>query len=609
MKLVSDTPALTYDDVLIVPQFSAVASRSLVDTTTSIKNLEFKIPVISSNMDTITGLKMAQAMDKLGGLGLIHRYMSVSDNIGLLANWPTPAKKQGCGPIAVSVGTIHNDKQRIDAVLDYTFNWRDYVDDAVICVDIAHGDSKHMMDTLKYIRSCGWKGVLMAGAVCTYDGAARLFEAGASIVRVGVGGGSACSTRLKTGCGFPQLTAVAECSKAGPTIADGGIKQPADACVVGDTKILTKDLKWVPARLIKKGDELIGFDEEPTQRTTSKLKRRHFRTAIVEENTLQRLQCMKVITDKGEVVVSTDHKWLCKTVGGNKFVWKRTRDLTIRDKIVYFGPTWKSDTSRDAGYVAGFLDGEGHLQAEIYNGKKSNCINISQALGSTSDYFAEILSNIVPVSRRPRKHYGNPKHKKQEVLAVHGVYNQLKLLGVCRPVRLMRKSDKIWEGLVVMNTQRAQVLSVEDAGVLDTYTVATSTDTFIAEGMFSHNCKALAAGATAVMIGGMLAGTDCTPDWDAAQSIGAKNVKYQGMASDAARKAFTGKTGNAEGISCDVEVKPEGSTKQVIDNIAEGIRSAMSYVGATNLKEFRENASFVQVSPATIKENVPHILH
>lgn len=216
---------LTYDDVLLRPQKSSLVSRSDADISTSCCSYKLRVPIISSNMDTITGFKMATKMSQIGGLGLIHRYMSVEEQCDLLREWF--ARSDCYGPIAVSVGTIKNDKERIDNTVKSLIYYRNR--QSIICVDIAHGHSDHMIDTIKYIRDLGYTYGLMAGAVCTPEGTGELLESGADMVRVGIGNGGVCATRVKTGCGYPQLSAVLECAKIGPVVADGGISKPADA--------------------------------------------------------------------------------------------------------------------------------------------------------------------------------------------------------------------------------------------------------------------------------------------------------------------------------------------------------------------------------------------
>lgn len=214
------TDGYSFDDVLIVPQYSEIASRSLCDVTPTLPKMKLNIPVFAANMDTICGVSMVKKMASLGGCGILHRYIPPSSTHNIIQDWD---KKDGM--LIVSVGTIEKDKQRINSVL---------VSDKKnlgICIDIAHGNSKNMIDTLDYINQDrdSFDGPIIAGNVCTYDGACRLFDAGADIVKVGVGAGSVCTTRSKTGCGLPQLVSIQTCAAAGPIIADGGIRYPGDA--------------------------------------------------------------------------------------------------------------------------------------------------------------------------------------------------------------------------------------------------------------------------------------------------------------------------------------------------------------------------------------------
>jgi IMP dehydrogenase len=219
--------AYSFDDVLIVPQYSDIESRSFCDTSLQLPSMHpLQIPVFAANMDTICGIEMAIKMRELGGVGIIHRYMKVSATHNLIHDWFYETLGVA-HPLTVAVGSLNNDKQRIDMVVQQISEGNPIN----ICIDIAHGDSKHMKDTIGYIYKELPKdrGAIIAGNVCTYEGAVRLFDFGADIVKVGVGGGSACTTRIKTGCGYPQLAAIKECSEAGPIIADGGIRYYGDA--------------------------------------------------------------------------------------------------------------------------------------------------------------------------------------------------------------------------------------------------------------------------------------------------------------------------------------------------------------------------------------------
>jgi IMP dehydrogenase len=228
MKLDNLPEGLTFDDVLLVPQYSDVMSRNQ-PLDWKLGKFDMGCPIIAANMDTICGEKMMVKMDSLGGLGIHHRYCSVEDYYIASPWWRYKegklydnVERQRRGPLALSVGTLQNDKRRIDWCVD-----PDNCD--VICVDIAHGDSLHMQQTLGYIRDRGFTGPVIAGNVCTPEATRFLLEHGATMVKVGVGPGSVCTTRIKTGCGFPQLSAIANCSEAGPIIADGGIRTPGDA--------------------------------------------------------------------------------------------------------------------------------------------------------------------------------------------------------------------------------------------------------------------------------------------------------------------------------------------------------------------------------------------
>ena len=120
---------------------------------------------------------------------------------------------------------------------------------------------------------------------------------------------------------------------------------------------------------------------------------------------------------------------------------------------------------------------------------------------------------------------------------------------------------------------------------------------------YGDAAKALLAGAKAVMIGGLLAGTDCTPSWE---PDGA-SLEFRGMASKAARESCGGSSSNAEGVSVEVPWRPEGSTREVVEELMEGVRSAMSYSGTRTLREFSLKGKMVHVTPSTVNENKPHI--
>lgn len=232
MNKLLDVPlALTFDDVLLVPRYSSIKSRSNpeeCDTSWALSenrygqliSFKFSHPVIPANMDSVTELKMMGLLAKDGGLAILHRRLSIDKMTDIINSFRSTVTNK---PLAVSVGSVINDKARIDYLLE--------LDEAdIICIDIAHGHSIHMKETLEYIRASGFKGPVIAGNVCRGNAVEDLHSWGASMIKVGVGPGSVCTTRIKTGCGYPQLQAVADCAARGwPVIADGGIRHPDDA--------------------------------------------------------------------------------------------------------------------------------------------------------------------------------------------------------------------------------------------------------------------------------------------------------------------------------------------------------------------------------------------
>jgi len=214
--------AYTYDDVLIVPQKSEVRSRSIPDLSTRLSSqIELKLPFISANMDTITEADMAIGMDRLGGFGILHRFMSISDQVEQVRK----IKEAGVQYIGASIGVNQDNKERSEALVQAGCD--------VLTIDIAHGHSVQMLETLKWVKDQFADIEVIAGNVATPQGVMDLIEAGANAIKVGIGPGSMCTTRVITGCGVPQLTAVALCAEVAqkqniPVIADGGIKTSGD---------------------------------------------------------------------------------------------------------------------------------------------------------------------------------------------------------------------------------------------------------------------------------------------------------------------------------------------------------------------------------------------
>ncbi len=208
--------AITYDDVLLVPSYNHWESRRVVDISMEDKSgkLRVELPVMTANMDTVTEADMVNFIGEKGGIGVLHRFMSIEDNVSIF---------QACRyPCFVSIGCAAADLERAEALRD--------AGAVYFCVDVAHAHARYVGRTLKTIRQMlGKETCIMAGNVATYAGADYLASCSADLIKVGIGGGSVCTTRLKTGFGIPNLTAIRHCARVDRSIvADGGIRTPGD---------------------------------------------------------------------------------------------------------------------------------------------------------------------------------------------------------------------------------------------------------------------------------------------------------------------------------------------------------------------------------------------
>lgn len=207
--------AITFDDVLLVPAYNHHESRRLVETTMTdkLEKLSLKLPIFSSNMDTITGCDMANFMGKNGAMGVLHRFFTIEENVAefLRCTYPT----------YVSVGCTKQELDRAAALRDAGAQY--------FCVDVAHAHAKYVGTMVKELRELLPEACIMAGNVATYAGADYLASCGADIIKAGIGGGSVCSTRIKTGYGIPMLTCIQDCARVDRSIvADGGLRTPGD---------------------------------------------------------------------------------------------------------------------------------------------------------------------------------------------------------------------------------------------------------------------------------------------------------------------------------------------------------------------------------------------
>ncbi|MAX67430.1 MAG: guanosine monophosphate reductase [Halobacteriovoraceae bacterium] len=217
---------LTYDDVLLMPRHCEITSRKIPNLETRLtKNKKMALPFIAANMDTVTEYDMAKKMAQMGAHAILHRFMTTEQQVQMVKKLLELRGEIEGLHVSASVGVKEEGMKRADALADAGVE--------ILTLDIAHGDSVMMLETLEYIKKTHPHIDVIAGNVAMPDGVARFISAGADAVKVGIGPGSMCTTRIITGCGVPQLTAVSLCVAQArkhdiPVIADGGIKTSGD---------------------------------------------------------------------------------------------------------------------------------------------------------------------------------------------------------------------------------------------------------------------------------------------------------------------------------------------------------------------------------------------
>ena len=248
--------ALTFDDVLLTPKYSEILPSEVTTNTSLSKNLNLKIPIISSAMDTVTESKMAIAIAKAGGIGVIHRNLDIKSQISEINK--VKSKKLLVGA-AVGAGPL--EYKRAEAILKANVD--------LIVVDTAHGHTKKVGEIIRKIKKLkSNKTTLCAGNIATTEAAKFLIKLGVEVIKVGIGPGSICTTRLVAGIGVPQLSAILAVRKGVgrkkvTIIADGGIKfsgdiskalaAGADAVMIGSLFAGTNES---PGKIIKKNGKL-----------------------------------------------------------------------------------------------------------------------------------------------------------------------------------------------------------------------------------------------------------------------------------------------------------------------------------------------------------------
>ena len=247
--------ALTFDDVTLAPQYSKVLPSDVSTKTYLSNQLKLDIPILSSAMDTVTESKMAIAIAKEGGIGVIHRNLTIAQQISEIKKVKSKNLKVGA-----AVGTNESEFNRVKNIVKQDID--------LIVVDTAHGHSQKVADIILKIKKIkSKKTALCAGNIATAEAARFLCKLGVDVIKVGIGPGSICTTRLVAGIGVPQLSALLDVKKGlnkkVKMISDGGIKfsgdiakalaAGADAVMIGSMLAGTSE---APGKIIKKKGKL-----------------------------------------------------------------------------------------------------------------------------------------------------------------------------------------------------------------------------------------------------------------------------------------------------------------------------------------------------------------
>ncbi len=217
-------PALTYDDIQLVPSYSEIVSRKNIDLKSKVTTrFELSIPIVASPMPTVCGLDMALELMRMGGIGCIHRFMTIDEQEEIVENlYNISLVEKMKVPVMAAVGANGDFLERANALVKKGAK--------IILIDVAHGHHKNVKDAIGLIKSIDSSIDVIAGNIATAKAAIDLQDWGADALRVGVGGGSLCTTRIKTGFGVPNVTCLNEIVKVAkvPVMADGGLRMSGD---------------------------------------------------------------------------------------------------------------------------------------------------------------------------------------------------------------------------------------------------------------------------------------------------------------------------------------------------------------------------------------------
>ena len=293
---------LTYDDIQLVPQYSDIPSRTQINLHTLVsRRYGILNPLVASPMDTVCGEEMAFKMFLMGGVGCIHRFMSIEEQSKIVKSLYYRIYGEGFGgpfedwgimyddwhseinhiPIMAAIGVSESDKERAKLLIDSGAN--------ILVIDVAHGHHTNVLEMIKWCKNnLDSKVDIIAGNIATAQAAMELETYGADGLRVGIGGGSLCTTRIKTGFGVPNVSCLEEIIRVAktPVMADGGIRTSGDiakALALGASSVML-------------GSLLAGTEEAPGQiiETSKGLYKRYRGSASLETKVVNGQQVRNV---------------------------------------------------------------------------------------------------------------------------------------------------------------------------------------------------------------------------------------------------------------------------------------------------------------------------
>lgn len=319
------TQSLTFDDVLLKPGYTGFLRTDIQLKTRLTKKIELKIPLVSAPMDTVTESKLAIALAECGGIGIIHRNLTIKEQVLEVDK----VKKLNL-LVGAAVGSGPGYEARVKALVKVGVD--------VIVVDSAHGFSKFVIDAVKYIKK-HFSVEVIGGNVATSEGAEALINAGVDGLRVGMGPGAICTTRIVSGMGVPQLTAIIDTAKVArqhdiPIIADGGINYSGDI-----TKALAAGASTV----------MMG---------------RFF--ASTEEAAGETVRLQKAdVPARFKSIVGTDETYTFKTYRGMGSLGAMQKGKDISSEDEFHGKSFESKTVLVAEGVEGLVPSSGPLEQSV----------------------------------------------------------------------------------------------------------------------------------------------------------------------------------------------------------------------------------------------------